>query len=215
MEERHHVVVPTDVAFQNLACAGVVNVRSVGVFYVRGQVAYARVARILHGHIGTVRWPFLAHNGILEACLFESLLPVVDTLDEVFAPLHGCGGVDIVDDGLLWFDEFAVFPAFQVGLILRFQSPAADEALGVGALLVVAKVCEAVGEVAHARVEEAARHGVIGQADKGYVQAAGHLAHSRCCLAGIGCSGPRLCQAHLGVGGKGADVFDIGEGTEQ
>ena len=48
VEERHHVVVPTDVAFQNLACAGVVNVRSVGVFYVRGQVAYARVARILH-----------------------------------------------------------------------------------------------------------------------------------------------------------------------
>ena len=208
-------MVPADVALDDFAGTGVVHLWSVGVFDGRGQVADAGIACILHRHGAVVLGPFPSDDGIFESGVFEGFLPVVDTLNEVFAPLFRGSGVYVVDDGLLRLNEFAGFPAFQVGTVFWLQAPACDEAVLLHFLLIVREDVIAVGEIAHARIEQTAGHRIFGQQDKGEVHLQRHLSGVVGGHAVARCGVPGLGHAHLGVGGKGPDAFYIGQVGQQ
>ena len=128
---------------------------------------------------------FFADDGIFPTGFFESYLPVVHTLDEILAPLLGRSGVDVVNNLLLGFDEFAALHAFGISAVLGFEAVAHDVAFVFHALLAVAKAHKAVGKVAHAGVEQTALHEVLGKEHEGVVEAHCHLATAR--------TGRRLC----------------------
>ena len=171
VNEFHHVMIPANMAFNDFAGAGVVYLGAVGIFNGRGQVADAGVACIFHRHGAVVLRPFLTHDGILETGFLESLLPIVDSLDEIGAPLFRGGGINVINNGLLRFYQLAAPHLFHIGTVFRLQTPTGDETLGLDALLKVGEEGEVVREVAHAGVEQAAHHGHLGQKDEGDVQA--------------------------------------------
>ena len=186
------------------------HVWAIGIFDGRSQIAYARVAGIFHRHGTVVFRPFLGHDGILEAGLLKRLLPVVHTLYEVGPPLFGRSGVDVVDDGLFRFNQFATLHLFAVCAVLGLQSPAGDEPLGLHALLVVGKEVEVIGEVTHTGVEQAAHHGTFGEEYERNVQAQCDLAGQCGCMVVFAGRSPGLDGTHLGIEGEGLDALDIG-----
>ena len=210
MNQRHHIVVPADVALQDFACARVAHVRSVGIGYGAGQIADDGVSGILHRHDAVLALrPFQCIDGILEAGLLEGLLPVVHAGDEVLAPLFRCGRVDVVYDGLRGFHQFA--PAHLLHVLgPGFQTPSADESLRAYALLGVVVRIVAVCEESDARVVVARLHRIGGQQHQRQVQAEGHLARaasrSERTVRVIG-----LHHAHLGVQGEGLHILDVRE----
>lgn len=149
VNQGHDVVIPADVALQNLAGARVVDLRAIGIGDVAGEVADDAVAGILHRH-GAVIGPLLTADSILETGLLKGLLPVVHTLNEVGPPLLGRSGVYIIDDGLLGLYEVPPPHGVDGCRILGLQTPAGNEVARLHALLVVGVVGEVVGEIAHA-----------------------------------------------------------------
>ena len=114
MYERHDVVIPAYVGFEDFACAWVGDVWTVGVGDWAGEIAYDAVAGVFHRHGGVVLGPFFAADCVFEACFLKGFLPVVDACDEVFAPLLGGGWVYVVDDGLDGLYELALTHFFDV-----------------------------------------------------------------------------------------------------
>ena len=180
VNERHHIVVPADVALQNLASTRVADMRSIGIGDGRSQVADDGETGVLHRHHTVLALrPLQGVDGILEACLLKGFLPVVDTGNEVFAPLLGRGRVYVVDDR---FDGLYQFATTHLLDILRtwLQAPATDKALCLDTLLSVVIAVEAVGEIAYARVVEAGLHQVGGEQHKREVDAERHPVGTAC-----------------------------------
>ena len=172
VQQIHHIVIPADVAFQNLTGAWVVYVRSVGILHRGGQIADYRVACVFHAHGRVVFGPFLTDDGILEAGLLESFLPVVDTGDEVFSPLFRSGRVNVIHNRFDGFHQFAAFHLFHI-FGAWFQTPAYNETLALDALLVVGELVESVSEITYTRIEVTAHHRLFGQQDERDVQSEG------------------------------------------
>ena len=105
--------------------------------------------------------------------MFKCLLPVVDTLDEIRAPFFRRCRVDVVNNRLLRFHQFAAFHLLHVGAVLRFQAPTGDEAHRFRALLVVGKDVVCVSEITNAWIEEARNHRVFREEHKGDVEPQG------------------------------------------
>ena len=184
------------------------NLRSIGIGDGRSQIAYDRVACVFKAH-GGVFGPFEGLDGVLESRLLEGHVPVFHALYEVFAPLFGRGRVDVVDDGLLGFHQFATPIALHV-LVFRLQSPSHSDALVLHLLLVVAVDTMAVGKISHARVERSLSHGLLWQHDKRCVEPDGHPSCLACCgnLA-RSLHGKRLHGLNLRVDRECTDVVDV------
>ena len=208
VHQTHHIVVPADVAFQYFARAGVTHVRAIGVLDGGGQIADAAVAGVLHAHGGVVFRPLACLDGILPSCLLKGLLPVLHALNQIFAPLLGCGRVDIVDDGLHGFHGLSCTLARHI-LGACLQSPAGGYAHGFHTLLVIGKLVVSVGEIPHARVEIADGHGISREHHEAHVEAEGDLARLSCGGDASAVGGEGLHHAHLGVHGERLDVLDI------
>ena len=232
VHQGHDVVVPAHVALDDLAGARVVDVGAVGVGDRGGQVADHAEAGVLEAHaqlFGILR-PLLGVDGVLPAGLLEGDVPVIDTGDEVLAPLLGGGGVDVVDDRLDGLHKLAALLALDV-LGTGLEPVAGDEADALDALLVVGELAVASGEITHARIEPALLHRFLGEQDDGGVEHHGHgavlgaggqgaarLARACARRAGRRVVGVGLGDRHLGVDRIGADAVDEGgvslEGAE-
>ena len=160
MHQRHHIVIPADVAFQDFTAAGIVHVGAVGIGNGGSQIADDGETRIFQAHaqfLGILR-PFLGADGVLPSGLLEGDLPVIDTGNEVRTPLPGRSGIDIIDNGLDGLYELSPFLLFYV-LGTGFQAPAGNVADRLHPLLVIGEMRIAAGEVTDAGVEPALLHG--------------------------------------------------------
>ena len=204
-QQVHHLVKPADVALDDLARARVADVRAVGVLRLRRQIAQHAVAGVVETHVGAVRGPFAANDGILESGGLEGHVPVVDARDEVGHPLLRRGRVDVVDDLLLRLHQLAL----SIGLlVLRLQTVARDEGLVVRLVLVVREAREAADEVAHALVPEPFAHRLLGQQHDARVEAQGDAARMGGSRGGAGLRAVGAGGLHLNVDGEDAQRVD-------
>jgi len=88
VNQAHHVVIPVDVTFNDLARTGVAHVGTAGVGYGGGFIDNGRVAGIFQapGRIFFRRGGFQRINGILETGFFKYGLPIVHALDQIGNP---------------------------------------------------------------------------------------------------------------------------------
>ena len=211
MEQFHHVVIPTNVAFDDFARARIVHIGAVGVGNGRGEVANHRETSVFEAHRRVVLRPFTRLDGVFETGLLKGFLPVLNSENKVLAPLFGCGGIDVVDDGFLGLDEFAAtifVHVFGAGL----EAPTRNDLAGLHTLLVVGIFYERFGEIAHARIESAPAHRHARQEYERSVELQRHV--SRFCAGGQGGAGFRkegFDGGHLGVDGEGAEGVHIRE----
>ena len=219
VDQGHHVVVPADMAFQDFAGTGVMDIGPIGVGRGGGEVADDGETGVLHAHVGVVLRPFLGPDGVLPAGLLEGLLPVVHAGDQVRPPLFRGSRVDVIDDRLDGLHEFAALLLLHV-LGTGFQAPAGDEAHALDGLLLVGELSVPVGEIAHSGVEQARLHGHFREEDHRGIEDEGHHAglvagreggrspggtHGGRCRCVIGkCLG----DGYFRVDGIGADALD-------
>ena len=136
VQQFHHIVIPTDVAFDDLTRTRVVHIGAVGVGDGRGEVANHRETRVLEAHRRVVLRPFARLDGVFETRLLEGFLPILHPENEILAPLLRRGGIDVVNDGFLGFNQFAAaifVHVFGAGL----QAPARNHLPRLHTLLVV------------------------------------------------------------------------------
>ena len=107
-------------------------------------------------------------DGVLPAGLLKGGLPVIHAGNQVLAPLFGSCWIYIVDDWLDWLHQLSPLLPFNV-FRLGLQTPAADEAEGFHALLVIAKDGVAIGKEAYAGVEHTGLHWLFRQEEEGGV----------------------------------------------
>ena len=161
MYQTHHIVIPADVAFQYLSRTWIMHVGSIGILDGACQITYAAVPCIFHAHGGIVLGPFLSYDGILESCFLKGLLPVIDTLYQILAPLFRSGRVYVVYYRLHGFHQFAPSHLLHI-LGPWFQSPSCDEFLAFHSLLLISETGIAVSKEAYSRVVIALHHGLFG-----------------------------------------------------
>ena len=126
----HDVVIELDVGVEDLAGAGVADVRPAGVLGGGGQPANDGITDVFRAPLGILRGGgrFLADDGVLEAGGGEGLVPVFNSLLEPGHPLSGRSGIDVVDDGLDGLGDGGRG-------ILLFEPPAGDVARAFGLVL--------------------------------------------------------------------------------
>ena len=140
----HHIVVPADVTLHNFTTSWVNNARTVCVFLLWRQITQERIACVVGTDVAAFGHLF-AHNGILKSCGFKCFVPVIDALNEIRHPLFWRGRVDIINDLLLGFDEFAA----RISLfILRNQAITRNDGI-VLAGLSVAECHQTLVEITH------------------------------------------------------------------
>ncbi len=167
-QQVRHVVVPADVALQDLAAAWIMHVRTVGVRNLGREVPNHRVADVFR----TVLRVFLfggcisGDDRILEARCFKGHLPVLHALLQILAVALGRRAVDVKDNRLHRLYQFAV--GVRLG-IRRLQAPACNVAALHRTMLVASVVDLLHIEVAHPFVAEAGLHGLFGQEHHGVV----------------------------------------------
>ena len=153
----HVVVIPDDLAVDDLAAARIGRARSHRVAHEARRPAHHRVARVVRIPVGilVLRRRILGDDRVLESGLLEHLLPRLDAFLHVATPLGRRRRVDVVRDRLDRLDELAA--RVRRG-ILRLETPARDERLRRGLLFVEAVVDAIHGEESDALVEDARPH---------------------------------------------------------
>src|SRR5205085_8393381 len=102
----------------------------------------------------------LADDGIFKTCGLKSFIPIVDTCNDVGAPLLRRSRINIINDGSFWFNQFSPFIPFN---ILRFWlEPVTDnECPGVYALLSIAVFEIVIGEIANTPIKTSWHHWLL------------------------------------------------------
>ena len=219
VHQGHHVMIPADVAFEDLAGTGVVDIGSIGVRRGGGEVADDGETGVLHAHVRVVLRPFLGVDGVLPACLLEGLLPVIDTGNQVRPPLFRGGRIDVIHNRFDRFHELAallLFHVFRTG----FQAPAGDEADALNGLLLIGILRVTIGKITHAGIEQTRLHRLFRKEDHRRVEderdhaglgtrGQGVRPGGRTRRRGIRCVVREgLGHRHLRVDGIGADALD-------
>ncbi len=119
-----------------LAATGIMDIWTIGILDIRGEIAQHRVSGVLKAHRTVAGRPYAALNSVLETGFFKGFLPVVDPLDQVRHPLRGRSRIDIVNDRLERFDQFTPLPFLPV-FRPRLKPPAHDKFLVIDLLLVI------------------------------------------------------------------------------
>ena len=215
--QHHDVVIELDVRIEDLARARVGNMRAAGVLDGGGQPADYRMTHVFRAPGGVFfrRWHLLGDDRVGESRFFEGDVPILHAFDQPRDPLGGSRGVDVVDDRLDGVRNCGVG-------VLLFEAPAGDVLHVVGLVIVVRVVRGAGGEVAHAIVEQARHHGLLGQFHHAVMEhhgsraaAHGAAAESAASTSGAGGSAATagsvgVRHSHLGfqILGERMDVFD-------
>ena len=173
VNQGHDIVVPADVALDDLTGARIVHIGTVGICRRRSQVTDHGETGILEAHVWIVLRPFLCMDGILPSGLLESLLPVVDAGDKVGTPLLRSSGIDVIDDGLYRLDKLSPLLFLDI-LRTGLEAPAGDETHGLDSLLFIRELAVAVGEITNARIEQALLHGNFREKHHRSVEHHGH-----------------------------------------
>ena len=144
----HHVVIPADMALDDLAAAWIHNARTVGVLGLGRQIAQETILRIVGTDVA-VLGHFAGYDGVFETGSLKGSVPVVDAGDEIGDPFLRRCRIDVVDDLFFRFHELALL----IGLrVLRLQTIAVDDGVALGG--------STVGEAGLTRLEEA--HTLVG-----------------------------------------------------
>ena len=206
-QQVHHIVVPADIAFENLSRARVVHVRAVRVFNIGGEIPDHGISRVLGAEFRVFLCGrrIFADNGVPETGFLERRVPVVHALFDVRTPFHGRGRIDVVHDGPHGFHQFAAREGFGVGGV---QPPFRNKAFFLRPLRVRPVIDGLHVEVPHAGVAGARRHQLIRQKHHGLVHFHGNG-------AGRGVFGRlvrrvRKRMAHLDIAGKTLGRIDVG-----
>jgi len=165
-QQLHHIVEPADIAFQDLAGARIMHVRTVGILDVGGEVTNDRIAGVFRAEVRILFRcrSHLANNGILETSCLEGFLPVVHAIDQRLTPFLRRVAIDVVHDLLDWLDQLAA----GIGLwIRRLETPACDVALLLGTVLLSIVFREADREHADALITQTRLHWILRQEQHG------------------------------------------------
>ena len=157
-DQRHHIMIPAYMCFDDFTTAGVYDTRPVCILRLRRQITHDGEPRIVHRHRGIIR-PVLGRYGILKAGSFKSLVPIVDTCLQVRHPLLGRSGVNIEHDLLLGLNQFSSLIRFQV---FGLQAVAGDDSLMFRSLLVL-KLHDFGIEIAYPFITQTHLHRHLGQ----------------------------------------------------
>ncbi len=123
--EVHHVVIPADMALDDLAAARVNDTRTIGVLRFGRQIAQETVACVVGTDVAALGH-FTGNDGVFKSGSLKGSVPVVDAGDEIGHPFLWRCRVDIVDDLLFRFHELALF----IGLrVLGLQAIAVDDGI--------------------------------------------------------------------------------------
>ena len=126
VHQGNHVVEPVDIPYKDFTAARVHIARSGSVGYVGGNVSHAVVTDIVRVEARAVVRIVPCDYRILESGFLEGRLPVFDTLFYCFPPFVRESGIDVEDNRLLRFHEFAGEIFLHV-LLFRFESPPVDD----------------------------------------------------------------------------------------
>ena len=214
----HDVVIELNIRIQDLARARVVDVRPRRILNGRRQPAYDGIAGVFGREIGILlrRRRQLGNDGILESRSLEALLPLLDARLHVRHPFGGGGRIDPIYDRLDGLGQGGV-------RVLLFQPPARDVA-DMGRALLLLPVVHLIGrEIPDALVENAGRHGLLGQLHHAVMHHHGGASglhagalegiHGRLRRAGKRRAlGVRLRRFHFDIFRVGRNALDIGAG---
>ena len=161
-------------------------------------------------------------DGVLPAGLLKGFLPVVNTGNEVLAPLLGGSRVNVIDNGLDGLYQLSPLLLLYI-LGTGFQAPAGDEANALHSLLVVGEHAVAIGEVTDARIKVTLLHGRLRKKDHRGIEDYGHhtgltagrqgAGTGRAGATGTGAAlrlvvAVSLGNGYLGIDGIGTDALD-------
>jgi hypothetical protein len=151
------VVVHQHIRFQNLAAAGIGDVRPLRIFNGRREPAHHRITDVF----GIPVWIFIVargvarNDGIRETGRLERGLPVLDALADEWHQFRRCRRIDVVDDRLHGIGE-------QRRRILLLEPVARDERPFDGARFGTAEIKSGIREIADARIVQSRHHRRVG-----------------------------------------------------
>ena len=162
MNQFHHIMVPADMAFQDLTTARVMYLRTIRVFNIRSEIADYRVTGIFQTHIRIIYRPFFTNDRIFKTRFFKSFLPVVDTINQRFNPLFWGSGINIINDLFGGFHQFTTLIFLHI-LRFRLQSPANGESLVFYFLLIITIHNKAVSKITNTGIKQTTVHRYLRQ----------------------------------------------------
>ena len=166
--EVHHVVIPADMALDDLAAARVNDARTIGVLRFGRQIAQETVACVVGTDVAALGH-FTGNDGVFKSGSFKGSVPVVDAGDEIGHPFLWRCRVDVVDDLLFRFHELALF----IGLrVLGLQAIAVDDGIAFRGRT-VGEACLTGLEKSDTVVSDTWLHRLLGQEHDARVHADG------------------------------------------
>ena len=164
----HHVVIPADMALDDLAAARVNDARTIGVLRFGRQIAQETVACVVGTDVAALGH-FTGNDGVFKSGSFKGSVPVVDAGDEIGHPFLWRCRVDVVDDLLFRFHELALF----IGLrVLGLQAIAVDDGIAFRGRT-VGEACLTGLEKSDTVVSDTWLHRLLGQEHDARVHADG------------------------------------------
>ena len=115
-QQIHHIMVPTDVTFDDFSTARVDDSRSISILNLCRKVTKYVETSIIHTHLWVV-WPVTSLYCMLETSGLKGCIPVFYTLLKIRNPLLRCGRINVEDNG---FDRFCELSFGVSTLVFRF-----------------------------------------------------------------------------------------------
>ena len=163
VEQIFHIVINNDRSVDDFSRRRVYPRRAIGIFFGIGHISDARVSQV----VGIKRWIVggeVAHlHGIFESSLFESLVPTEHTFAQSGFPSLGEGRIEIINNGLYRFCEFAIEVSRSV---LGHQAPTMCQIHTSHVVVIAIDVKLRRGEYAHTCIGNARCHFVFGQEEE-------------------------------------------------
>ena len=151
----HYIVPPNDVGLQNLTGTGVKNRWSHSISLVGCHIGYHRITRIVYLKVTVFSGDFFCNNGVFKSGCFESFLPVINSINNVFYPLRWGGRIDVKYNRTYRFCKFSAGVCL---FVFRLQSPTCYQVLFFQFVLPVIKIPTGCGKVTHSRIFETGSH---------------------------------------------------------
>ena len=163
VEQIFHIVINNDRSVDDFSRRRVYPRGTVGIFFGVGHISDARVSQVV-GIKGGIVGGEVAHlHGIFESSLFESLVPTEHTFAQSGFPSLGEGGVEIINNGLYRFCEFAIEISRSV---LGHQAPTMRQIHTSHVVVIAIDVKLRRRENAHTCIGNARCHFVFGQEEE-------------------------------------------------
>ena len=163
VEQIFHIVINNDRSVDDFSRRRVYPRGTVGIFFGVRHISDARVSQV----VGIKRWIVggeVTHlHGIFESSLFESLVPTEHTFAQSGFPSLGEGRIEIINNGLYRFSEFAIEVSCSV---LRHQAPTMRQIHTSHVVVIAIDVKLRRRENAYTSIGNARCHFVFGQEEE-------------------------------------------------